>query len=77
MNGKKIFVIGSDLNGKLGLGQIKECHTFTEITELSDKLIEEIFESNDCMFARSETNDIYSWANNYWGQLGRGFESSM
>ena len=77
MNCNKVFVIGSDFNGKLGLGQIKECHTYTEIPELSDKLIEEVFEGNDCMFARSETNVIYSWGNNYWGQLAKGFESGM
>ena len=76
MNDNKVFVIGIDFDGKLGLGHIDQCHVFTEIRELSDKMIEDFFEGEDCMFAKSKTNQIYSWGENDHGQLGRGFKSN-
>ena len=77
MNDNKISVFGDDDHGKLGLGFVEGFQVTTEIPELSDKKIEAFFEGYDCMFARSETNEIYSWGMNYWGQLGRGYESGM
>ena len=77
LNNDKVLVSGMDDHGKLGLGYVKECLKYTEIPELSDKKIECFFNGNDCMFAKSEINEIYSWGMNYWGQLGRGHESGM
>ena len=78
MNDNKVFgqsLIGYDYEGNLGLGDIKECPDFIEIPGLSGILIEEFFEGYDSMFARTETNEIYSWGMNERGQLGRGFQS--
>ena len=55
-----VFVNGSDNWGRTGLGYVHVCHFLTEISELSDKGIEQFFEGLYFMFARSETNDIYS-----------------
>ena len=55
------------------MGDVKNCHVFTEIPELSDKKIEEFFEGELCMFAINETN-VYSWGWNDHGQLGRSFK---
>ena len=59
----------------MGLGHVKDCPVLIEISELSDKRIEEFFEGKEHMFARSETNDIYSWGTNGHGLSGRGFRS--
>ena len=74
MNNNKVFVIGEEVHGKLGLGHVEVCQNLTEISELSDKRIEEFLEGNDCMFARSDINNIYSCGLNEHGQLGRGFK---
>ena len=61
MNDDHVFVIGSAEYGKLGLGEIYVTHTLTEIPELSLMDIDEFFEGNDIIFARSKNFEIYSW----------------
>ena len=72
INDFKVFVFGHDADGRLGLGNVNYCLNLTEITDLSGNQIEEFYEGNNCMFAKSETNCVYSWGKNHHGQLGRG-----
>ena len=67
-----VYVRGFDMVGKLGLGaNIKQSYDFSEIVELRFLGIEEFFEGNNCMFARSEENVIYYWGLFEKGQLVR------
>ena len=75
-NDNKVYVLGTDKFGKIGLGDARGCNVMTEIIELDDKDIDEFFEGYNCVFARSETNEIFSWGWNEHGQLALGFKSA-
>ena len=75
MNDNKVYVTGIDWRGKLAQGKIDKCPVLTEIEELSGKRIEGFFEGRDVMFARSDTNEIFSWGWNEEGLLGKEFKS--
>ena len=49
--------------------------SYVLIQELSDKRIEQFFGHSFVYFVRSDTNIIYSWGINWYGQLGRGYMS--
>ena len=70
-NVNNVFVRRTGSFGILGLGQKNLSHDFSEISELRGKVIEEFFEGNYCMYARTDTNDIYYWGLFEKGQLVR------
>ena len=75
-NDDKVYGFGQHINYFLNYNESNDNKSYVLIEELCDKRIEQFF-GNKCMFfARSETNVIYSWGPNEYGQLGRGFKSS-
>ena len=75
MNDNKVYGIGDNQDGILGLGHKERITEFTLIEELCDQNIEEFFEGNDFMFGRNNKNLIFSWGVNEHGQMARGYES--
>ena len=74
MSDNKVFVIGMDMFGQLGLGNIHHAHVLTEIKELSVESIDNFFNGYFCIYARNEKGHIFSWGWNEQGQLGRGYK---
>ena len=73
----EVFVSGLNHHGQLGLGNQNKVDVFEEILELRGKNVVEIYEGNECMFARTERGLIYGWGGNNWGQLGRGTDNKF
>ena len=71
MNDNKVYGIGFNLEGILGLGHKKRISKYTSIPELCDQNIEEFFEGRGYIFARSKENQIFSWGDNFAGKLAR------
>ena len=73
----KVYGLGLNISGRLGLGHtitIEEC---TEIKELSKQKIKGIFNGLTFMLALNEGNHIFGWGENDQGQLGRGYKSRL
>ena len=67
MYDNKVYGIGYNIHGKLGLGHTRRENEYTLIEELCDKYIEEFFEGEYCMFARNNQNEIFNWGVNTGG----------
>ena len=64
MNDNKVYGIGFNYFGALGLGHERHVSEYTLIEELCDQNIEEFFGGKCYMFARNDKNQIYSWGYN-------------
>ena len=74
MNDNKVYGIGYNYCGVLGLGHNRRVNEYTLIIELCDQNIEEFFGGYDFMFGRNNKNQIFSWGNDRFGELARGFQ---
>ena len=73
----KVFGLGHNYCGTLGLGhndRVKKC---TKIKELSHQKINDIYNGWTHVMARNDQNQLFSWGWNIWGQLGRGYKSKV
>jgi alpha-tubulin suppressor-like RCC1 family protein len=68
--GGKVYAVGLNENGQLGLGDNVSRNTFTEITNLRDKNITAIAAGRFHSFALSNEGKVYAAGNNENGQLG-------
>ena len=70
----KFYAAGHNVNGQLGVGDTANKTSFTEITSLNGKNIEQIFigsGNTPCVFAKAAgTNQIYSTGANTYGNCG-------
>lgn len=68
----KVYAVGNNSNGNLGLGSIQKTSTFQQIPQnyFNNEMV--IYISNDGRFAITETNKIYAWGSNFAGELGLG-----
>src|SRR5689334_170767 len=74
-NDDKVYGFGENIRKYLGYNESNDNKNYVLIKELCDKQIEVFFGYRFyTFFARSETNEIYSWGHNRYGQLCRGFE---
>ena len=71
----KVYGLGENKGGRLGLGHTNIVEECTEIKELSKHKIKEIFVAWDFVLALNEDNQIFGWGKNDLGQLGRGQNS--
>ena len=68
----KVFGMGKNENGVLGLGHQNEVNEVEIIPELCDKGVNNFYNSEDFVFCLTSDNRIYSWGKNDYGQLGIG-----
>ena len=71
-NDDKVFGFGLNICNQFVYNERND-KKYVLIQQLCDKSIEQIFGDCDAFFARSETNEIYSWGCNELAQLWRGF----
>ena len=76
-NDDKVYGFGENICKYLCYNKSNDNKSYVLIKELCDKNIEQFFgySFRGVFFARDETNTIYSWGWNYYGQLGRGYDS--
>ena len=67
----KVYGIGDNSTGQLGLGHNKSVNDHQEVDKLNNVKIIEFIDGNCCMYAKTEDNRAFSWGGNAWGQLGR------
>jgi alpha-tubulin suppressor-like RCC1 family protein len=68
----KVYAAGRNNLGQLGLDNITNSYTFTEISSLSDKNITAVAAYSDSSFALSHNGKVYAAGKNDHGQLGLG-----
>ena len=76
-NDQKVYGLGHNGYGVLGVGNGKEVEECTEIKEVSNKKMKEFFIGVTFVLGLNENNDIFMWGYNYWAQLGRGYRSGL
>ena len=75
-NDDKVFALGSNDCGVLGLGHNNAVNEPIIIPELCHKNINQFFNGRDFVLAfNSSNNQLYGWGMNDVGQLGRGYIS--
>ena len=66
---KDIYVLGSSLKGKSGTGEIRK--SYSSPTKLQSlKNIEQISCGRNFCLALNDSNQVFSWGDNTFGQLG-------
>ena len=70
----KVYGLGHNYYGILGLGNNRPVAEITEIKELSHKKINELFIGENHVLGRTEVM-LIGWGKNEYGQLGRGYTS--
>ena len=68
----KVFGLGSNDDGVCGQGYGGRIHEPIIITELCDKSVIEFFNGYNFVLCLTSDNKLFSWGNNYCGQLGIG-----
>ena len=71
----KVYGLGRNRDGILGLGHKEVVNECTEIKELSKQKVKEIFKGGYFLLALTEDYQIFGWGVNDLGQLGRGYVS--
>ncbi|CAG2164457.1 unnamed protein product [Oppiella nova] len=66
-----VYGLGSNTDGCLGLGHNEFVYSPQEIPELCHQTIQTFIIGYGFVLAMNNTNHIYSWGHNIWGQLGR------
>jgi alpha-tubulin suppressor-like RCC1 family protein len=69
-NNGKVYAVGQNDNGQLGLGDNTDRNTFTEVTSLSGKNITALSAGYEHSLALSNDGKIYAAGRNDYGQLG-------
>ena len=71
-NDDKVYALGDNIYGKLGLGHNKKVESPEEVIELSGKRIKEFFVGKYYVLGHSSDGSLYSWGCNvYYGLMGR------
>ena len=73
----KVFGLGKNKFGVLGLGHENEVKEVEIIPELCDKRVKEFFNGQDFVLCLTSDNKIFSWGKNDNGQLGNGHSSAF
>ena len=68
----KVFGMGYNKNGVLGLGHQRKVKEVEIIPELCDKSVIKFFNGNDFVLSLTRDNQLFSWGKNDHGQLGIG-----
>jgi len=68
----KVYAYGGNAWGVLGLGSNLPATKFTEVQNLSGKGVVNFANGYNFVLARTKDLKVYSWGNNYYGQLGLG-----
>ena len=68
----KVFGMGFNKYGVLGLGHRKEVKEVEIITELCDKSVKQFFNGTEFVLGLTSDNKLFSWGINDHGQLGFG-----
>ena len=71
----KVFGLGKNSLGVLGLGHNSEVENPKIITELCDKRVKYFFYGCNFVFCLTSDNQLYGWGKNEYGQLGIGVEN--
>ena len=71
-NEDKIFTLGKNKNGVLGLGHQNEVNEVEIIPQLCDESVNNFYNSEDFVLCLTSDNRLYSWGKNDHGQLGIG-----
>ena len=72
----KVFGLGTNVYGVLGLGHANEVKEVEIIPELCDKRVKEFFNGEDFVLCLTSDNKLFSWGKNEYGQLGNGHSSA-
>ena len=74
---ERVYCLGLNDFGLLGLGHVKKFRGLTEIKELSGKKIKDIFFGSYPTFllALTEDNQIFGWGYDFLEELGIGSEN--
>ena len=67
----KVYAMGDNICGKLGLGHNNRVESPEEVIELSGKRIEQFFVGKYCVLGLSSDGNLYSWGLNSKGVMGR------
>lgn len=69
---------GAGIHGQLGLGEEKfSAHIPTEVEQLSDKNVVNIFAKGDVSAAITDDGDVYVWGKSKGGALGSQFTQNL
>ena len=69
----KVYVLGVNYYGLLGLGDIEQVNDFEECKELSGQMINDLFFGHEFALGLNKTNELFGWGSNEYGQLARGY----
>ena len=72
----EVFAWGKNKLGQLGLGDNNHKNTPTAVTSLNEINVKELFVGDGSTFALTEEGLIFSWGDNWCGQLGLGHNSN-
>ena len=73
----KVFGLGENVCGVLGLGHNNEVKEVEIIPELCDKRVKEFVNGGDFVLCLTSDNELFSWGKNDYGQLGNGHSSYL
>ena len=76
-NDDRVYGLGVNFYGVLGLGHEETFGECTEIKELSKQRIKEIYMGGSFALALNEDNHIFGWGRNEYGELGRGYNTEF
>ena len=69
-----LYVWGKNSYGQLGVGDEVNKNTPIKVTAINGKVMELIISNSFSVYAILEDGSLYSWGNNYYGELGVGDE---